>query len=107
MLLKTDGLSYRVLSVLQRTFFIMLSFFTTALSFAAALTPVLGAPNVALRDVERFAGKIKQNGYIVTMKDKSSRDSLVEALGSSVTALYSRTSTGFAGKASFHSKYPS
>ncbi|KAK0243852.1 serine protease [Armillaria nabsnona] len=75
----------------------MLSFFTTAVSFAAALTPVLGAPNVALRDVERFAGKIKQNGYIVTMKDKSSRDSLVEALGSSVTALYSRTSIGFAG----------
>ncbi len=75
----------------------MLSFFTTAVSFAAALTSVLGAPNVALRDVERFAGKIKQNGYIVTMNDKSSRDSLVEALGSSVTALYSRTSTGFAG----------
>ncbi|KAK0187712.1 serine protease [Armillaria mellea] len=75
----------------------MLSFFTTAVSFAAALTPVLGAPNVALREVERFAGKIKENGYIVTTKDKSSRDSLVEALGSSVTALYSRTSTGFAG----------
>ncbi|KAK0202140.1 serine protease [Desarmillaria ectypa] len=75
----------------------MLSFFTTAVSFAAALTPVLGAPHIALRDVERFAGKVKQSGYIVTMKDKASRDSLVEGLGSSVTALYNRTYTGFAG----------
>ncbi|KAG7445600.1 peptidase 1 [Guyanagaster necrorhizus] len=74
----------------------MLSFFTTAISFAAALTPVLGAPHVALREVEKFAGNVKENSYIVTMTDKTSRDSLVEGLGSSVTALYNRTSTGFA-----------
>ncbi len=48
----------------------MLSFFTTTLSLIAALAPVvLGAPNIALRDVETFVGKVKPKGYIVTLKE--------------------------------------
>ncbi|PBK88207.1 serine protease [Armillaria gallica] len=75
----------------------MLSFFTTTLSLIAALAPVvLGAPNVALRDVETFAGKVKPKGYIVTLKEGASKDELLENLGSSVTAVFNRTSNGFA-----------
>ncbi len=76
----------------------MLSFFTTTLSLIAALAPVvLGAPNIALRDVETFAGKVKPEGYIVTLKEGASKDELLENLGSSVTAVFNRTSNGFAG----------
>ncbi|KAK0215376.1 serine protease [Armillaria fumosa] len=76
----------------------MLSFFTTTLSLVAALAPaVLGAPNIALRDVETFAGKVKPKGYIVTLKEGASKDELLENLGSSVTAVFNRTSNGFAG----------
>ncbi|PBK68398.1 subtilisin-like protein [Armillaria solidipes] len=78
----------------------MPSFFTTTLSLVAALAPVvLGAPNIALRDVETFAGKVKPKGYIVTLKEGASKDGLLENLGSSVTAVFNRTSNGFAGKA--------
>ncbi|KAK0229692.1 serine protease [Armillaria nabsnona] len=76
----------------------MLSFFTTTLSLVAALAPaVLGAPNIALRDVETFAGKVKPKGYIVTLKEGASKDELLENLGSSITAVFNRTSNGFAG----------
>ncbi len=75
----------------------MLSFFTTTLSLVAALAPVvLGAPNVTLRDVETFAGKVKPKGYIVTLKEGASKDELLENLGSSVTAVFNHTSNGFA-----------
>ncbi|SJL16584.1 related to Alkaline serine protease ver112 [Armillaria ostoyae] len=64
----------------------MLSFFTTTLSLVAALAPaVLGAPNIALRDVETFAGKVKPKGYIVTLKEGASKD------------VFNRTSNGFGG----------
>ena len=76
----------------------MLSFFTTTLSLVAALAPtVLGAPNIALRDVKTFAGKVKPKGYIVTLKEGASKDELLENLESSVTAVFNRTSNGFAG----------
>ncbi|KAK0431766.1 serine protease [Armillaria borealis] len=76
----------------------MLSFFTTTLSLIAALAPaVLGAPNIALRDVKTFVGKVKPKGYIVTLKECASKDELLENLGSSVTAVFNRTSKGFAG----------
>ncbi|KAK0202296.1 serine protease [Desarmillaria ectypa] len=76
----------------------MLSFFTTTLSLVAALAPtVLGAPHIALRDVETFAGKVKPKGYIVTLKEGASKDELLENLGSSVTAVFNRTTNGFAG----------
>ncbi|SJL16596.1 uncharacterized protein ARMOST_20122 [Armillaria ostoyae] len=76
----------------------MLSFFTTTLSLVAALAPtVLGAPNIALRDVKTFAGKVKPKGYIVTLKEGVSKDELLENLESSVTAVFNRTSNGFAG----------
>ncbi|PBK68468.1 peptidase 1 [Armillaria solidipes] len=75
----------------------MLSF-TTTLSLVAALAPaVLGAPNIALRDVETFVGKVKPKGYIVTLKEGVSKDELLENLGSSVTAVFNRTSNGFPG----------
>ncbi|KAK0434182.1 serine protease [Armillaria borealis] len=78
----------------------MLSFFTTALSLVAALAPtVLGAPNIVLRDVETFAGKVKPKGFIVTLKEGASKDEPLENLGSSVTAVFSCTSNGFAGNA--------
>ncbi|PBK68565.1 peptidase 1 [Armillaria solidipes] len=76
----------------------MLPFFATTLSLVAALAPaVLGAPNIALRDVETFAGKVKPKGYIITLKEGASKDELLENLGSSVTAVFNRTSNGFAG----------
>ncbi|KAK0430628.1 serine protease [Armillaria borealis] len=76
----------------------MLSFFATTLSLVAALAPaVLGAPNIALRDVETFAGKVKPKGYIITLKEGASKDELLENLGTSVTAVFNRTSNGFAG----------
>ncbi|KAK0452830.1 serine protease [Desarmillaria tabescens] len=69
----------------------MLSFFTTTLSLVAALAPtVLGAPHIALRDVQTFAGKVKPKGYIVTLKEGASKDELLEDLGSSVTAVFNR-----------------
>ncbi|SJL11638.1 uncharacterized protein ARMOST_15044 [Armillaria ostoyae] len=76
----------------------MLSFFATTLSLVAALAPaVLGTPNIALRGVETFAGKVKPKGYIITLKEGASKDELLENLGSSVTAVFNRTSNGFAG----------
>ncbi|KAK0493677.1 serine protease [Armillaria luteobubalina] len=65
--------------------------------FYDPLTRAHSAPNIALRDLENFAGKVKPNGYIVTLKEGASKDELLENLGSSVTAVFNRTSNSFAG----------